>query len=189
MAERVRAKEVRHAMSQQNALVDTLRRLRQGKGNEKAPSFLIPVFKLPVLLYRLHLGRLLGHRFMQITHLGRRSGKVRRTVLAVLRFDEKTKEVYAVSAWKGSDWYYNIQSAPALQVEVGSARYSPAQRTLSAEEITTAFIAYRKKHPIFSRMICRIPGWKWNSTYVEFLALARTLHGVAFRPVPNSAAQ
>ena len=152
------------------------------KGDEKAPSFLIPIFKLPVFLYRLHLGWLLGKRFMQITHVGRHSGKVRRTVLAVLRFDEKTKEIYAVSAWKGSDWYYNIQASPALQVETGFVRYVPMQRALSPEEITATFVEYRKRPPIFSRMVCRIPGWKWDSTYEEFLELARTLHGVAFGP-------
>jgi deazaflavin-dependent oxidoreductase (nitroreductase family) len=128
------------------------------------------------------LGWVLGKRFMQLTHVGRRSGKVRRTILAVLRFDANTREIYAVSAWKRSDWYYNIQTAPALQVETGFIRYAPAQRTLSPEEITAAFIDYRKKHPFFSRVICRIPGWKWDSTYEEFLELARTLHGVAFRP-------
>jgi len=150
--------------------------------NEKAPSALIPIFKLPVFLYRFHLGWLFGKRFMQITHVGRRSGKVRKTILAVLKFDEKTKEIYAVSAWKGSDWYYNIQAAPALEVATGFVRYAPVQRTLSPEEITTTFIEYRQKHPIFSRMICRIPGWKWDSSYEEFLELARTLHGVAFSP-------
>jgi hypothetical protein len=107
---------------------------------------------------------------------------VRRTVLAVLRFDKQTKEIYAVSAWKGSDWYYNIQAAPALQVETGFVRYAPVQRPLSPEAITTTFVEYRKRHPIFSWMICRIPGWKWDSSYQEFLELAHTLRGVAFRP-------
>jgi deazaflavin-dependent oxidoreductase (nitroreductase family) len=152
------------------------------KKDEKAPSFMVPLFKLPVFLYRLNLGWLLGMHFMQLTHVGRRSGKVRRTILAVLRFDEESKEIYAVSAWKGSDWYYNIQASPALQVESGFVRYAPQQRTLSPEEITTAFIEYRKQRPVFSRMVCRIPGWKWDSSYDEFLELARTLHAVAFRP-------
>jgi deazaflavin-dependent oxidoreductase (nitroreductase family) len=152
----------------------------QGAG--KAPSLLIPIFKLPVFLYRLGLGWLLGHRFMQITHTGRRTGKVHRTVLAVLRFDEQTKEVYAVSAWSGSDWYRNIQQSPARHVEIGFVRYVPVQRPLTAEAITTTFMDYRRKHPIFSRLICRIPGWKWDASYEEFLALAHTLRGVAFRP-------
>ena len=169
-------------MSKQNLSASSLPQTMTSKENEKAPSFMIPIFKLPVFLYRLRLGWLLGRRFMQITHVGRHSGKVRRTVLAVLRFDENTKEIYAVSAWKGSDWYYNIQSSPALQVEIGFIRYVPAQRTLSPEEITTAFVEYRKRHPIFSRIICRIPGWKSDLTSEEFLELARTLHGVAFSP-------
>ncbi len=169
-------------MPQQNPSAAAAPQTEPGAKNEQAPSFLIPIFKLPVFLYRLRLGWLLGKRFMQITHVGRHSGKVRRTILAVLRFDEKTHEIYAVSAWKGSDWYYNIQASPALQVETGFVRYVPVQRTLSPEEITATFVEYCKQHPIFSRMICRIPGWKWDSTYEEFLELARTLHGVAFGP-------
>jgi hypothetical protein len=69
-----------------------------------------------------------------------------------------------------------------LLVETGLVRYVPVQRTLSPEEISRALIAYRKQHPIFSRMICRIPGWRWDSTDAEFLALAQTLRGVAFSP-------
>src|SRR5215216_4307246 len=104
-------------MSQYNPPAHNLPQTKPGKESEKAPSFMIPLFKLPLFLYRLRLGWLLGKRFMQITHVGRHSGKVRRTVLAVLRFDEQTKAIYAVSAWKGSDWYYNIQASSALQVE------------------------------------------------------------------------
>jgi deazaflavin-dependent oxidoreductase (nitroreductase family) len=169
-------------MSQQSPSANALQQTNSAMEHKKAPSFMIPIFKLPVFLYRLRLGWILGNRFMQITHVGRHSGKVRRTVLAVLRFDQKTKEIYAVSAWNGSDWYYNIQALPALQVETGFARYVPVQRNLSPEEITTTFIEYRKKHPIFSRVICRIPGWKWDSSYKEFLELAHTLRGVALGP-------
>jgi len=148
----------------------------------RAPAAMIPIFKLPVLLYRLRLGWLLGHRFMQLTHTGRKSGKVRRTILAVLHYNPQTREIYAVSAWKGSDWYTNIQAAPARLVETGSVRYVPQHRPLTPEEIAAAFIAFRRQHPYFGRLICRIPGWKWDSTEAEFLALARTLRGVAFRP-------
>lgn len=169
-------------MSTQSSSANELPTIKRNKGNEKAPSFMVPIFKLPVFLYRAGLGWMLGTLFMQITHVGRHSGKIRRTILAVLRFDEKTREIYAVSAWKGSDWYYNIQATPALKVEVGSTCYTPIQRTLTPEEITTAFMEYRKRHPIFSRIVCRIPGWKWDSSYEEFLTLSQTLHGVAFSP-------
>lgn len=150
----------------------------------RAPGWLLPVFKLPLVLYRLRLGWLFGHRFMLLTHVGRRSGKVRQTVLAVLHFDAHTKELKAVSAWNASEWHKNIQAAPALQVETGLTRYTPVQRDLSAEEIAQLFVDFRRDRPLFSRMVCRIPGWKWDSSFDEFLELARTLRGVAFRPKP-----
>jgi deazaflavin-dependent oxidoreductase (nitroreductase family) len=152
----------------------------------RAPAFLVPIFKLPLILYRLRLGWILGHRFLQLTHVGRRSGKVRRTILAVLHYDAQTKEIMAVSAWNASEWYKNIQATPAQEVETGFTRYAPAQRSLSAEEIAHLFVDFSREHPLFSRMVCRIPGWKWNSTYEEFLDTARTLCGVAFRPKENA---
>jgi deazaflavin-dependent oxidoreductase (nitroreductase family) len=152
------------------------------RNNQNPPTFMIPLFKMPLILYRFGLGWMLGKRFMLLTHVGRRSGKVYRSVLAVLRFDKNTCEILAVSPWNGSNWYRNIQTTPALEVETGGVRYAPIQRTLSPEEIATLFIEFRHKHPIFSRMVARIPGWKINSSYEEFLVLARTLRGVAFQP-------
>jgi hypothetical protein len=72
--------EMKKLGSPESALLQT----QPNQKNEKAPSFLISIFKLPVFHYRLHLGWLLGKRFMQITHVDRNSGKVRRTVLAVV---------------------------------------------------------------------------------------------------------
>jgi deazaflavin-dependent oxidoreductase (nitroreductase family) len=156
--------------------------------NARPAAFMIPMLKLPLLLYRTGLGRLLGHRFMLLTHVGRRSGKVRQTVLAVLHFDPKTMEIMAISAWSASDWYKNILALPALQVETGSTRYVPIHHSLSSEEIAALFEDYRSKHPIFSRIVCRIPGWKWDASHEELLELAKTLRGVAFQPKENGTA-
>jgi hypothetical protein len=94
---------------------------------QNPPAFMIPFFKLPLILYRLRMGWMLGRRFMLLTHIGRRSGKVYRSVLAVLQFDEKTREIKAISAWSSSNWYRNIQANPAISVETGSVRYVPMQ--------------------------------------------------------------
>jgi deazaflavin-dependent oxidoreductase (nitroreductase family) len=150
--------------------------------DQNPPAFMIPFMKMPLILYRLGLGQMLGKRFMLVTHVGRRSGKVYRTVLAALRFDDKTREIFAVSAWSGSNWYRNIQVTPALEVETNGVHYAPVQHSLSPEEIAALFIEFRKEHPIFSRMIARIPGWKIDSSYEEFLQLASTMRGMAFKP-------
>jgi hypothetical protein len=61
-------------------------------------------------------------------------------------------------------------------------RYEPRQRFLTPEEIAAGFVQFRCQRPIFGRMVARIPGWNIDSTYEEFLELARTLRGVAFEP-------
>ena len=150
------------------------------RDDRNPPAFMIPFMKMPLILYHLGLGWMLGKRFMLLTHVGRRSGNLYRSVLAVLDFDEKTHEILAVSPWSGSNWYRNIQAAPALEVEIANVRYVPVQRNLSAEEIAGLFINYRRQRPIFSRLVARIPGWKIDSSYEEFLMLAHNLRGVAF---------
>ena len=172
-------------MSVQSSSSNTSSKATTTRNSRKAPTFMIPFMKMPLILYKIGLGWMLGKRFMRLTHVGRRSGKVYHTVLAVLRFDEETQEIFAVSPWSESNWYRNIQATPALEVETGDirhrrVRYTPVQRSLTSEEIATLFIQFRARYPIFSRMVARIPGWKIDSTYEELLDLARTLRGIAF---------
>lgn len=42
------------------------------------------LFRAPILLDRLGLGGLLGHRFLLLTHTGRTSGRPRQVVLEVV---------------------------------------------------------------------------------------------------------
>ena len=80
----------------------------------------------PRWCYRLGLGWLLGQRVMRLTHRGRTSGLIRQTVLEVLLYDPRTREVLVVSGWEGkTDWYRNIQHAPALEVRIGRVQYRP----------------------------------------------------------------
>lgn len=148
----------------------------------RPPAVMLPLFRLPILLYRMGLGRLLGRRFMMLTHVGRCSGRLRHTILAVLSFDSKTGVIKAISAWPQSDWFLNIQAFPALQVECDRVRYRPSHRLLSTEEIAVLLTNYRQQHPVFSSIACRIPGWQVNPTDNEMVRLAGTLRGIEFRP-------
>ena len=78
-------------------------------------------FRLPIYLYRLDLGRLLGHRFLLLVHQGRESGLLRETVLEVLLHDPATRESVVLSAWgEKADWYRNVVATPALEVRTGA---------------------------------------------------------------------
>ncbi|MGI8493455.1 MAG: nitroreductase/quinone reductase family protein [Acidimicrobiales bacterium] len=77
-------------------------------------STLNPLFRriarAPLLLYRWHLGWILGSRFLLLVHTGRRTAIPRQTVLEVMRFNRRTGEVVMMSGLgRRSDWYRNLQ--------------------------------------------------------------------------------
>ncbi len=83
-------------------------------------------FRMPVNLYRLGLGRMLGHRFLFLIHRGRKSDLLREMVLEVIRYDPTTRETVVLSGWgERSDWYRNIEASPALEVRTGRDRNVP----------------------------------------------------------------
>ncbi len=45
------------------------------------------LLKLPIGLYRVHLGSLLGDRFLMLTHIGRKTGRSHHTVIEVVLHD------------------------------------------------------------------------------------------------------
>jgi hypothetical protein len=55
-------------------------------------------FRLPIYLYLLNLGWLLGHRALLLDHRGRKSGLLRDTVLEALLYDPATRESVVLSA-------------------------------------------------------------------------------------------
>ncbi len=139
-------------------------------------------------LYRLRLGWLLGHRFMLITHVGRRSGKTRRTCVMVLRFDARSGEAFVAAGSPRADWYQNIHASPAVQVAVGARRYQPAQRFLTSEEIAQV-LAWSRDHQRFrAHAQSRFFHWPWPPTDEDLQHLSRSLGGVAFRPPSSSPA-
>ena len=137
-------------------------------------------------LYRLRLGWLLGHRFLLITHVGRKSGKTRRTCVMVLRFDARSGEAFVAAGGPRADWYLNIQASPAVQVAVGARRYRPVQRFLTVEEIARV-LAWSRDHQRFRAWVqSRFFHWPWPPTDEDLRRLSRSLGGVAFGPAVTS---
>ncbi|HLW02439.1 MAG TPA: nitroreductase family deazaflavin-dependent oxidoreductase [Ktedonobacterales bacterium] len=138
----------------------------------------------PRWFYRLGLGWLFGQRVMQLTHRGRTSGLVRQTVLEVLRYDPRTREVLVVSGWEGkTDWYRNIQHEPALEVRIGRVHYRPVQEFLSPEETTQVMLTLFRQHPREVRFAGALLGIDPDAP--ERLLRARIeafFRGVRFRP-------
>ncbi len=147
---------------------------------------LLIALRLPVYLYRLGLGWLLGHRFLLLTHHGRKSGRVRKTVLEVVSYDPETRESVVVSGWgERADWYRNIQAHPALEVQTGRDRYVPTQRILSAGEAYAVMVDYERRLPALVRPLVRRLGFTVSGSDEERRAHAAKLLMVGFRPRPD----
>jgi deazaflavin-dependent oxidoreductase (nitroreductase family) len=153
-------------------------------GESRPTELLRRLLRAPIWLYRLHLGRLLGHRFLLLTHLGRKSGQERQTVVEVVRYDPATHESVVFAGWRGeTDWYRNILAHPAIVVETGGERYSPEQRLLDADEVVAELRDAYARHPFELREgIGRLFGLEIDGSERGFAAAAAFFRGVAFRP-------
>ena len=142
-------------------------------------------FRLPIYLYRLNLGWLLGHRFLCLIHRGRKSGLLRETVLEVIRHDPASGQSVVLSArGEKADWYRNIEARPALEIRTGGERYVPEQRFLAPEENHTIIAEYARLHPLAFRFLIRVFGFGYplNGTEGAQRRFAQSLMLVAFRP-------
>jgi deazaflavin-dependent oxidoreductase (nitroreductase family) len=117
------------------------------------------VFRLPLPLYRVGLGWLLGRTFLLLTHAGRKTGRRHATAAMVLAHDPGSSEVVICSVWgPRTDWIRNIQAHPALRVQVGRESFVPQQRFLSADEAYAVGAEFRRRHPWRLRLLSRVLG-------------------------------
>ena len=149
----------------------------------KPSGILRLAFRLPIYLYRLNLGWLLGHRGLLLIHRGRRSGLLRETVLEVVRYTPATKESVVLSAWgERADWYRNIKASPAMEVRTGGERFVPEQRFLAPEENHAVIADYERRHPLAFRIFAKAFGYPVDEVEAVRREFASSLRLVAFRP-------
>ena len=118
-----------------------------------------------------------------ITHQGRRTGKIRHTVLEVVRHDRGTGEFIVVVGYgKTSDWYRNIQATTALEIHVGGRRFSPIQRFLTPDEGYKEFTHYESRHPRLARTMARMIDLEYDGSEGQRNTLAAELPFIALRP-------
>jgi len=105
------------------------------------------LFRAPVYLYRWKCGRLLGHRFLLLIHVGRRTGLRRHTVLEVMEYRKEGPEAVVMSAFgRDADWLRNIEATSAPQVVIGSQRFVAAHRFLDEEEAMRVITGYERRN-------------------------------------------
>ncbi|MFN7943886.1 MAG: nitroreductase family deazaflavin-dependent oxidoreductase [Blastocatellia bacterium] len=139
--------------------------------------------RLPILLYHLGLGWLLGHRFLLLHHLGRKSGLWRETVLEVVRYDKPDNTYFVASGWgEASQWYNNILRHPAVEIESGGRRMNATARRVSQAEAEAEFRHYAARHPLAFRGLAEfMTGQQVSGTSADFRRLAERIPVIALQ--------
>ena len=119
-------------------------------------AFLRAFLRAPILLYRLHLGVLLGRRFLLLSHLGRRSGRWRSAVLEVVRYAPAGPRWYVASGWgEQAQWLQNVTANPAVTVMMGARSWPASARRLACDEAEREPADYAQRHPRAFRQLLR----------------------------------
>jgi deazaflavin-dependent oxidoreductase (nitroreductase family) len=152
---------------------------------ERPPGRLLrAALRVPTLLYRARLGWLLGRRFLCIAHRGRRTGRLRRTVVEVVRIDPNIPEAFVVAAWgPRTQWLRNLEAAPAEEVRIGRSSWiRPRQRFIPQLERAELLQNYIRDHPVAAREIGRVLGLPRHPDHDAISEVAARIRAVAFRP-------
>jgi deazaflavin-dependent oxidoreductase (nitroreductase family) len=145
------------------------------------------VFRAPVYLYRWKCGWLLGHRFLLLIHVGRRTGLRHQTVLEIMAYRQDPLEWVVMSGFgREADWFRNIEAARGADILVGSRRIAVAHRVLPAAEAGCVIAGYERRNrllaPIVRNVLSRLAGWRYDGSEPARRRLAAQLPLVAFRP-------
>ncbi|SFA93483.1 deazaflavin-dependent oxidoreductase, nitroreductase family [Amycolatopsis marina] len=132
------------------------------------------LFRLPIHLYRIGLGRLLGGRFLLLHHRGRVSGKPRQVVIEVVHHDS-TAGSYTVASGFGAkaDWYRNVLADPEVRIQVGGKKGAATAVPLDTEAGAEVMAEYASRHKRAAKALCRYMGFEVDGGAADFREAGR----------------
>ena len=145
------------------------------------------LFQVRVYFYRWKCGWLLGYRFLLLTHIGRRTGLRRHTVLEVMQYREQGPEAVVLSAFgRNPDWLRNIEKTPDPEVVIGSRCFVAMHRFLCEEEAVSVVSGYEQRNwlirPIICSVLSHLLGWRYDGSPDDRRRLVAQLPLIAFYP-------
>ena len=141
-------------------------------------------FRLPIWLYRMRLGWLLGDRLLLLTHIGRKSGQPRQAVIEVVRHD-RASDTFIIASGFGAhvDWFRNIQKNPNVLVESGGRRLKAVAEQLPPDAAADELHGYAQRYPgTFRTITKRLLGQELDGSAESCRRLAADVPVIALRP-------
>jgi deazaflavin-dependent oxidoreductase (nitroreductase family) len=130
------------------------------------------LYRLPLTLYHIGLGSLMGGRLIHLIHTGRKSGVEREVVLEVVEHVDQEDLYYLASGWgKASDWYRNILMTPRVEAQVAGRKFRGRASPVSPEQAAEVFSRYGQRHPRALQTLARGMGYRIEATDEDYRAL------------------
>jgi deazaflavin-dependent oxidoreductase (nitroreductase family) len=145
------------------------------------------LLRLPITLYHVRLGWVLGERFMLLEHLGRKTGTWHTMVIEVVDHDEKSDTYFAASGWNlRSDWYRNILAHPQVRLTTGRRRRLTAVASvLDPGPAGDRLLDYARRHPMAMKELASVMGFPKHETEADIRAIAESLPIIGFQVTPQ----
>jgi deazaflavin-dependent oxidoreductase (nitroreductase family) len=116
----------------------------------------------PYHFFNNKTAKLFGKRFIEVTSIGRASGKERKTLLEVI-FILDTSPVVIAAFGPKSDWVLNLRKNPICKVQWANKSYK--SKAIWVDDLNSSNIldSYKKKHPLLVKVYEKILGMDWES--------------------------
>lgn len=159
-----------------------------------AGSWIWRALKAPTGLYAHGWGWLLGHRFLALTHRGRRTGRRYVTLLEVVRWTPASREAVVVSGFgRGAQWYRNVLASGGAEVRIARLRFPAQARVLDRVEAADVLADYERRNrlaaPLVRAVLSRLADMPYDGSSAARDRLVEVLPFVAFRPAPGTEAR
>jgi deazaflavin-dependent oxidoreductase (nitroreductase family) len=142
------------------------------------------LYGMPLGLYRVGLGWLLGHRFVLIHHLGRKSGRWRQVVVEAAERDQTTGAITVMAGFgTGTDWYRNLLAHPDARIQLGKQSTDVRAAPLTSVEAGEAIERYARRHPWAARAMLRFLGLPVDGSGEAHRAAGRAIPALRLEPV------
>ncbi|OLS25845.1 MAG: hypothetical protein HeimC3_11190 [Candidatus Heimdallarchaeota archaeon LC_3] len=140
------------------------------------------IIELPKIPYKLGLGRILGKKMLLLITEGRKSKKLRVTLLQYVIH----KKCYFIGSMRGvyADWYKNVEKNNRVLIQMGHKIIKGTAYPISSPTKALDFMKLRlSKHPVMIRLILYLDGVKNVNNDKEMYKYAQKISFIKIEPL------
>jgi deazaflavin-dependent oxidoreductase (nitroreductase family) len=140
------------------------------------------LFRVPVWLYRMGLGRFIGGNVLLLATTGRRTGLPRLTALGYGYEPDEDCFVVATGWPGGGDWYRNALVHRDVKIWARGSWKNCRAETVPAVEVERQYRALMAKNPYAPRIFSRWIGRRFSGSREDFRNLTEQMPMLSLRP-------